>query len=184
MDVQLGFILAAVLIAAVAAFFDWRTGHIPDALSYVPLVLAPIAHVLVAWKLQGLAKNDALMEGGISLLGAVLCSLVPLLLWRQNALGGGDVKMFIALGAVGQPSAGFEILLYTFVLAAVIAPARMAYEGKLGQVLKNSGTLLANAFLPKDRRRTIDAESMTWFRLGPCIFLGTVVTAVVHWTDR
>lgn len=181
---QIWFLIAALLVAGIAAAYDWRSGHIPDAVSYVPLVLAPIAHAGLAWKtIPNCTLSDSLMEGGISLAGVVVCSIMPLLMFRKNALGGGDVKVFAALGALGQVSLGVEMQLYAFVLAAIIAPARIAYEGNLGRTLKNSGTLLANAFLPPERKKPIDADSVTWFRLGPCIFLGTLLTAIIHYDE-
>lgn len=181
---EIWFLLGALVVAGLAAYFDWRTGHIPDLVSYVPLVLAPIAHAILAWKyIPGCTTTDALMEGGISLLGIVLCSVMPLLMFRKNALGGGDVKVFAALGALGQVSLGVEMQLYAFVLAAVIAPARIAYEGNLRRTLKNCGVLLTNAFLPPEKRKTIEADSVTWFRLGPCIFLGTLLTALLHYEE-
>lgn len=178
------FVVAALIVAGTAAVYDARTGHIPDLVSYVPLVLGPIAHVIVAWKLMpNAALSDALMEGGLSIAGILVCAFMPVLMFRKNALGGGDVKVFAALGALGQVSLGLEMQLYAFVLAAVIAPARVAYEGNLQRTLKNSVTLFTNAFLPADRRKAIDAESVTWFRLGPCIFLGTLLTALLRYDE-
>lgn len=181
---EIWFLVAALIVAGLAAYFDWRTGHIPDLVSYIPLGLAPIAHGALAWKtIPNCTSTDALMEVGISLLGIVLCSVMPLLMFRKNALGGGDVKVFAALGAIGQVSLGVEMELYAFVLAAVIAPARIAYEGNLRRTLKNCGVLLTNAFLPPEKRKTIEADSVTWFRLGPCIFLGTLLTAFLHYDE-
>lgn len=183
MEPHIGFLVAATAIAAIAAVWDAKTGHIPNALSFATIVLSPPLHVLIMWQVQGATKEDALWYGGgFSLFGAVVSALVPLFMWRQSALGGGDVKLFIALGALMQMQ-GLETQMYAFVFAALIAPAQLAYQGKLGTVLKNSGQILANAFLPKDRRKTIEAETATWFRLGPSIFLGAALTTFVHWKD-
>jgi len=178
------FVVAALIVAGTAAVYDARTGHIPDLVSYVPLVLGPIAHALVAWKLTPNATFGlAAMEGGLSLAGILICAFMPVLMFRKNALGGGDVKVFAALGALGQVSLGLEMELYAFVLAAVIAPARIAYDGNLKRTLRNSATLFMNAFLPAERRKAIDAESVTWFRLGPCIFLGVLLTALLRYDE-
>ena len=91
------------------------------------------------------------------------------------------MKLFAALGALLQPLIGFEAQTYAFVAAALIAPARLAYEGKLLKTLKNTVFLVANPFMPKDKRRTVDQEMMSWFRMGPAIFLGTAVAALMHW---
>lgn len=176
-------LVAALVLSFVAAVFDARKGHIPNALCFVPMFLAPWVHALAAIK-AGMTSQEALYEGGFSLTGIVICALVPLVLYRQNAIGGGDVKLLAALGALGQVSLGIEMQLYAFVFAVVVAPAQLAYQGKLGQSLKNTGLLLSNSFMPKDKRKTIDAETLTWFRFGPCIFLGVALTTFVHWSDR
>jgi prepilin peptidase CpaA len=136
---------------------------------------------MVRFKLAKETMEIASYEGAYSLGGAALSAVVPLLLFRQSAIGGGDVKLFIALGAILQPVLGIEAQMYGFFAGAILAPARLAYEGKLISTLKNSLAILSNLFLPKTKQRTIDASALTWFRLGPAIFLGVVLTAFLHW---
>ncbi len=179
-----GFLIAAVLVAGVSAVLDWRTGLIPNWITLPALLGGPLAHVIYGLRVQGLAANDALQEGGVSLGGAILCSFAPLILYRQNAIGGGDIKLLAALGAIGQVTIGIEMELYAFLAAAIIAPARLAYDGKLLKTLKNTGLLFRNTVMPKDKRTPIDAEAMSWFRFGPAIFVGTVVSAVLRWNQQ
>ncbi len=173
------FFVAAALVAALAAWFDWRTGHIPNALTLGPLAIAPIAH-FVFGVVMG-TTHDALQAAGFSVLGAALCALVPITLYRASAIGGGDVKVLAAVGALMRPVVGIEAEFYSFVAAALIAPAYMAYHGKLFSVLRNVGSLIVNPFLPPERRKQVTPEMMTWFRMGPAIFLGTVAAAIIHW---
>jgi hypothetical protein len=70
--------------------------------------------------------------------------------------------------------------MYSFLVAAVLAPARLAYEGKLFSVLRASFSLLLNPLRPADKRKALPEETMTWFRLGPAIFAGTLATLVIH----
>ena len=169
----------AVLVTAIAAAIDWRTGHIPNWLTLVPLALAPFAHVGI-FVATGRA-DQALAQGGFSVIGAAVCALVPLALFRAGGLGGGDVKLFAAIGAICRPMLGIEAQFYAFLAAALLAPARLAYEGKLLKVLANTMALVANPFLPKERRREITPEMLTWQGLGPAIFVGTSFTALMHW---
>jgi prepilin peptidase CpaA len=169
----------AVLVAAIAAAFDWRTGHIPNWVTLVPLGLAPLAHAGVF--IVNDRAGQALAAGGFSVLGAALCALVPVFLYRAGGLGGGDVKLFAAIGAICRPMIGIEAQFYGFIAAALFAPARLAYEGKLLKVLANTVALVANPFLPKERRREITPEMLTWQGLGPAIFVGTCATALMHW---
>jgi prepilin peptidase CpaA len=164
------FLAAAAIVAAVAAWFDWRTGHIPDWVSLAPLPAGPIAHAVVAIATGN--SHDAIQAAGFSVLGAAVCAIVPIIQYRVGAIGGGDVKLLAGIGALLGWRFGIEAEFYAFVAAAIIAPARLAYEGKLFRVLGNTVALIANPFRPKDKRRQITPEMMTWFRMGPAIFVG------------
>lgn len=173
------FLAAAVLVAAIAAWFDWRTGEIPNWVSLGPLVAAPIAHFAVY--LATGHSQQAIQAAGFSVLGAAACALVPMALYRVGAIGGGDVKLLAAIGAICRPMVGIEAEFYAILAAALIAPARLAYEGKLLRVLGNTLSLALNPFRPKDKRKELTPEMMTTMRFGPAIFLGTCVAAVVNW---
>jgi prepilin peptidase CpaA len=173
-------LVIAIAVAAVGAGFDWKTGRIPDWLTLPALAVAPLLHVA-----RFLAAKEtveaSIYEGAYALGGAALTAIVPLLLFRQGALGGGDTKLFIALGALLQPLLGVEAQMYGFFAGAILAPARLAYEGKLLSTMKNALLIGANLFLPKKNHRTIDSATLSWFRLGPAIFLGVTLTAYLHW---
>jgi len=173
------FLGLALVVAAIGGWSDWRTGHIPNWLTLGALAAAPLLH---AGSLIAAGKShDALAAVGFSVLGAAACILVPLLLFRLEAIGGGDVKLLAALGALCMPMIGVELELYAFLAAAVFAPGRLAYEGKLGKVLGNTLMLVKNPFLPKERRRRIEPEMLTPLRFGPAIFAGTCGVAFLHW---
>lgn len=172
--------LVAIAIAAIGAVLDWRKGEIPNWLTLPALALAPFIHV-ARYRLAKETMEASFYEGAFSLGGAALCAVVPLLLFRQSAMGGGDVKLFVTLGAVLQPVLGVEAQMYGFFAGAILAPARLAYEGKLLSTVKNSFAIGANFFLPKSRQRSVDAAALSWFRLGPAILLGVVLTAYLHW---
>jgi prepilin peptidase CpaA len=177
------FLAFAIAVAAVGAFYDWRTGHIPDWVTVWPLGIAPLAH-LVASLLQGGSPHEAVKAAGFSILGAAACALTPIVLYRASggkAIGGGDLKLLAALGAILRPVAGIEAEFYAFLVAMLIAPARLAYEGKLFRVLGNTVALALNPFLPQHRKRKISPEMMTTMRFGPAIFVGTCGAALTHW---
>lgn len=173
------FLAAAVIVAAIAAWFDWRTGEMPNAITLLPLGAAPIAHGIAAGMHAGI--DPAIQAAGYSVLGAAVCALVPATLYRAKAIGGGDVKLFAALGALLGTLNGVEAEFYACLAAAIIALGQLAYQGKLFRVLANTFALAANPLLPKDKRREVPPEQLTWARFGPAIFLGTAATAVLHW---
>ena len=174
------FLVAAAVIAAIAAAFDLRTGEIPNWVTLGPLLLAPIAHVVFAL-VKHWTGHEAAIEGASSLLGAIACVLVPALLYRQDAIGGGDVKLLAAIGALLNWRLGLEAEMYSFFAAGLIAPAFLAYEGKLFRTLKNTALLGLNPLLPKRKRRKVEPTLLTWLRFAPAIFLGTSLTAYLHW---
>jgi prepilin peptidase CpaA len=108
-------------LTATAAVTDTRSGLIPNWLTLPTLALAPLAQLAAG----GVA--DAL-----NALGAVLaCALVPLLLFALRAMGGGDVKLFGALGALCGASLGLGLQLVSYALAAVVGLAVATRRGRL-----------------------------------------------------
>jgi prepilin peptidase CpaA len=169
------------LITAVAAVIDFRTGHIPNPLVASGLVAGSVLHVLGgALELPSAEASGLLFAAWAALevlVGLVLCAIVPLTLFRIDAMGGGDVKLFAVIGATVGPSLGLEIQLLAFVLLAVYALARLAYEGQLARLLGNTAALVVNPFLGAPRRRQALDAQLSSLRFGPAIFLATLATA-------
>jgi prepilin peptidase CpaA len=175
------FLVAAAVVSAIAAATDLRTGEIPNWLSLGTLLVAPFAHIIVALGAHASGHVAIVVEGGSSVLGAIACSFVPAVLYRQDAIGGGDLKLLAGVGALLQPRIGLEAEMYSFFAAGLIAPAFLAYEGKLFRTIKNTALLAVNPLLPKKKRRQVEPALLTWFRFAPAIFLGTGLTAYLHW---
>lgn len=181
MEVRI-FLAAATLVAAAAAWFDFRTGHIPNRLTLGVLGVSPVAHAIVGL-VHHEGPRDVLMRVGSSLLG-ILCALIPLLLFRSGTLGGGDVKILAAIGALCGFEIGMNVVLHSFVFGGVMAVAVFAYKGKLIRMMQGVGTTVTNLFRPKDKRKVVTREAMTWFRLGPAIFVATAVEVAMRWSER
>lgn len=165
----------ACLATAVAGFLDLRTGLIPNALTLPLLAVGVPLHVVLMR--GGAPQVSSWLWVADALAGSLFCALVPLLLWRVGGMGGGDLKLFAALGALLGVRAGLEIQLVAFTVAALIAPAVLAFRGKLLAVLRNIGRQLMNPFLPAHRRTAVPPELMTEVRFGPAIFAGTALVA-------
>lgn len=167
------FLIAALPVALVAAWTDWRTGHIPNWLTYGALGIAPVAHFAVA---VATGHSDvALEEAGMSVLGALACSVVPLLMYRAKGLFGGDLKLLAALGAICGPAMGVETQLFAFIVATTWAFGRLAYDGKLWSTLGNTLSLVANPLRKADKRRELTPEMMTEMRFGPALLGGLLI---------
>jgi prepilin peptidase CpaA len=162
----------ALCVAATAAFCDWRRGEIPNWLTLPVLVLAPSSYGLA------FGIEYALHSLGAGLLGG----LVPYLLFRRGAMGGGDVKLFGALGAVMgfDLLLGVEIQLAACVAALVVASAALAWKGALTSTLKNALVVALGPVLPRRWRREPCNALAAPIRMGAPVFLATVLFAAPH----
>lgn len=115
--------VSAVLVSGVAAAYDLRSGHIPNGVVALGLALAAAAAGVAVAGGDGL---QALMRGGAAVVGFLACGAVPLLLYRLDGLGGGDVKLLATLGALLGPTLGLELSFGAFGVATLCWPVRLA----------------------------------------------------------
>jgi prepilin peptidase CpaA len=174
----LTFLIAAVAVSAIAAIVDYRTGQIPNWLTLGGIVAGVVGHFVHGWVTRDI--RTGLVEAAFAVGGLVFCSIAPAVLYVKGGMGGGDLKLYAALGALCQPMLGIEAQMYSMIIAAIVAPARLAYQGKLFRVLGRSFALMLNPLRPAAKRREVPLEALTWFRLGPAIFGGTAVTLMIH----
>jgi prepilin peptidase CpaA len=167
MNTQVVIAGVALAVGLIGAIFDARTGRIPNWLTFG----AAFSGVV----LRGLTGGRAGVV--LSIAGLLVAGLVPWLLYRGSrgrAIGGGDVKLFAALGAIEGPIVGLELELSACILLAVFAVVRLAFEGRLLRMLGNAARLVANPFLPTRWRRPLAQELVTEMRMGPAIFAAVV----------
>jgi prepilin peptidase CpaA len=174
MDAMLRFGPTLCLLA-VAAYFDLRSGLIPNRIAIAGLfVLLPMQLITQAYlSRQGFASLPLLLV--TSAAGLLVCSVAPLALYFANGMGGGDVKLLAVLGALAGPTVGIEVELYAFLLIALYALAKLAYRGRLLSMLASTLGLTRNAFLPKDRRKPIPSELLTSLRFAPAVLVAMVL---------
>jgi prepilin peptidase CpaA len=162
----------AAIASLLAAVWDARTGRIPNSLTLPFIGLALILNG--ANGARGLALSGA---------GLVVAAFVPVLLYRVSrgrGIGGGDVKLLAALGALLGPMKGLEVEFGAFVVLACFALVRLAYAGQLFRVIGNSALLLIGAFLPLRFRRAAIRESLTEIRMGPAIAVACLSALYVN----
>ena len=155
----------AVVMTAIAAFTDWKTGHIPNWLTLPPIVLGPLVH--------GFTNGAEGLFG--ALLAIAICGAVPLLMFWRGGMAGGDVKLFVAIAAVCGIEVGLEAEFLSFVVAGIYALGRLAWQGKLLRTLGNSLYMGVNPLLPQRLRKPISPELLHTLRLGGAIFAGTLI---------
>jgi len=166
---MLVFYTVAVLATLIAAVTDSRSGRIPNWLTLPLLVLAPMA-----WGVC-FSLRDAL----VSLLGLAVCGLVPLLFFVRNAMGGGDVKLFAALGALLGPSTGIEVQFFAYCALTFVLLSRMAWEGRLFATLATSAKAALSLVFPKRLRAPIEPTTLTSMRMGVAICAATLLSLLL-----
>lgn len=170
---------AALLLTVAAAVTDLRTGLIPNRLVVAGFVGGVIGNLALGFAAQG----GAGAAGGLgqSLGGALACAPVPLFMFVMKGLAGGDVKLFIALGAIVGPVLGLQSQLYAFVVGALYVLGLLAYEGALLRTVVASVTQVASSVLPKAMRRPATPEPQRTIRFAPAICGGTLIALLARW---
>ncbi|MBZ0117797.1 MAG: A24 family peptidase [Sandaracinaceae bacterium] len=162
--------LVALALTAVGAVTDWRKGEIPNWVTLPAIVVAPLVYGLVG------GVSAALF----SLVGLLVCSVVPLLLFWRNGMAGGDVKLFAALGAVGGVYLGLEAQFLSVVIASVYALGNLVWSGRILGALGSTLFVGLNPVLPRRWRRPISNDLLHSIRLGAAILLGTTIALAGH----
>lgn len=149
--------MLALGVSTAAALTDWRTGQIPNWITVPPLVAAPLV--------LGLSMGPA--HALLSVVSATLCGLVPYIAFRSGGMGGGDVKLFAALGAsTGMDlSTGMRIQLVSLAIAAVGGVASLLVHTPQGERIRRFLSTTTHDRPPAPASRSI--------KLGPSVLLGT-----------
>ena len=162
--------LVALGMSSIAAITDLRTGLIPNTvvgLGALTGVLAQLSEVA----LGQVGISAALQQMG---LGLALGALMPATLYALGALGGGDLKLFAAIGLCLGPSRVIAIELWSHVIALMFVPLHWLANGTLLTSLGTSARLVHNVFAPASARKPIDRTSLTTLRLAPSILFAVV----------
>lgn len=165
-----------IAVALAGAAIDARTGHIPNWLTLGPLAVAPPAFFVLEASTHGLRAG--LVAAGLSLLGALICGLPPFIAFIKGSMGGGDVKLLAALGAILGPRLGLDAEFYAFVIGALYVPGKLAWEGTLLSTLTGIAKATLNPLRAKEARASLPETLKMRVRLGPAICAGTIVAVV------
>jgi prepilin peptidase CpaA len=126
-------------LLAWACVIDLRTRRIPN---WLTIALASAGLLQSFLPQHGIAPHQALL-GLLAGLG------LNIGLFILHIRGGGDVKLFAAVGAWLGPMATFEIFIVATVVAAALAIVQCIVAGKLAALLHNTGLLAVGIAHPK-----------------------------------
>lgn len=174
-------LLLIVAISGVAAFWDVRRGEIPNRLVALLVALGVAINIAFSVTFGWRGVLDTLL---FSALGMAVCALLPALLYAWKSLGGGDLKLLVAIGACLGPRVGFELQAYAYVLGSLYALVKVVYRGTLWKTAVGSGVGLFNPLLPRGMRRALPAEAMASMHFAPAVCASAIVVALTYWGFR
>ena len=145
--------MAALLLALIAGWTDFRSRRIPNWLT-VPGLLVGLAMNIALGGRSGLLAS---LEG----VGVGLALLLPFVLLRS--LGAGDWKLAGALGAFTGPGRLVDLLLGSVFVAGVMAVGLIIYKRRTRQTMSNIGHILVSLVtfrVPGDRVSLDNPDSL------------------------
>jgi prepilin peptidase CpaA len=123
-----------VLVVITAAIFDLRWRRVPNWLTVSGVLLGVVLNTLLLPS-QGLLSS---LEG----VGSALLIYVPLYLLR--GMGGGDVKLMAAVGAIAGPGNWLRIFFLTLIFGAVAAIILIFVKRRVRRTFQNIGLILVS----------------------------------------
>jgi prepilin peptidase CpaA len=122
---------ALTLLLGAAAWTDYRSRRIPNALT--------IAGLGVAVLLRAVLGPEAILDG---LVGALLAFVLTLPLIVLGVMGGGDAKLLIAIGAFMGPRHFLTAATLIAIIGGMLAVVDAGRRGVLLPVLYNCGQIM------------------------------------------
>lgn len=155
--------IGIISVAGVSVVLDLRSRRIPNLVTLPAFVLA--------LGLRGLIGGEALLAG---LAGAAIALAVGLTLFAIGALGGGDGKLMMAMGAF----LGVDRLLAAFVLMAlsggVLALIEIVRNRAVFSTLFNIQEIVASRSGAGISLRNMDSHAMITVPYGVAIAVGAI----------
>ena len=154
----------AAAVAATASFSDLKTRKIPNKLTFSAMLLGLVLN-LVFFGLKGLAG---------SFLG-ILMGFAAFILFAIGALKAGDVKLYMAIGALtGWRFCGYTIV-YSIIAGGAAAFVFMILRKSGRTALKNLKNYFLNMFYSRRFYMYQPQEATSYFSFGCCILAGLII---------
>lgn len=149
-----------------AAWTDIATRRIPNTLTYPAIILGLALNGVVAPILEAVGSRPATIWLGSpgalsSAQGFGLCALVGILSFIARGLGGGDVKLLGAVGALLGLSTTVAVLFNTLLVAAVLGALNWLFAGTLMRRLQSLAGAVYFSVVLRSNLRTLYAFKAT-----------------------
>lgn len=165
---------AALALAAVACWQDWKSRRVPNRLTVPALVAGLVANGIFG----GWAGLWAALTGA----GLALAILLPVVLLR--GLGAGDWKLMGALGAWLGPQLILRVLFTAVLIAGAWAVIEMIRQRRVGQTLRNLWELVRGFVvfgLRPHPSLTIENPGLIRLPFAVAVAAATVISVSVAW---
>lgn len=160
-----GLLLAGLLFAAliISAYTDIARGKIYNWCTYPTVFLGLAAHYLIGFQAGGLS---GLLWSALGLAAGIAIFLLP---YRFGLVGGGDVKLMGAVGALQGPNFVILAAFLSAVVGAIFGISVLIWKGRLCGALGNIGGAMLKPWKLKEKAAADD----TRLPYGLAIALGT-----------
>ena len=164
-------VIYIVLVLAFTALSDIKWHRIPNWLTLPSAVVG-----LTLWFI--IAGTEGLKVSAIGLAVGFVAFLIPFML---SGMGGGDVKLMAAVGAL----IGWPLIIWAILLSCVVAlfgtVAKAIWKGRFVKLLVNTWLLVKNMFIALILRRPMEeiktvakVQATVYVPFGAAIAVGTV----------
>ncbi|MBI2914372.1 MAG: prepilin peptidase [Firmicutes bacterium] len=157
------------LVLGVSVYTDLRWRKVYNALTF-PAAAFGVAAGASEGGIPGLAS---------SLAGLLVGLLATLALFRVGALGGGDVKLVAAVGALKGYLFVVDAIIYMFLWGGVLALVFSAAKGRLGETLRKTARMAVSALGRRVTPEPAPLESSCTIPYALAVFGGTVLAWIL-----
>jgi len=167
-------LLAVMLIGA--AVTDWRSGRILNVWTYPAILIGLVYWIVAGFATGGLTQAQA---WGLAATGAMLAGLIPMaIIFAAGGLGGGDVKLMAAVGALsGNWACVLGTAVYGFLIAGLMALIVMVQRRIVKRTLQR---LLGAALSAAARVKPDIPEDSPRIPFGVAICIGGLIAGSEH----
>lgn len=161
--------ILALLTACAGAYMDLKTRKIPNRL-VLPAMIAGLALNAVAGGVMGIWGSFAGIIVGFSMI----------VLWMLGAFKAGDVKLYMAIGAIG----GWQFVLNAILASILVGGAAglflMAVRRNGRKSLKRFWNYGVNLLLSRKFHMYLSDDEGSYFCFGCCIAVGTAMSVICN----
>lgn len=131
--------IALLFITLIAGIWDLRTGRIPNMLTYGAIAIGLL--------LSGLQGQAVVMS---SIVGFLVGFSIFAMAFRAGMMGGGDVKLMGAIGALKGFPFVIYVMYYACTVTAVVAFSILVYRGVALATLRDIGRTLFSGIMTRE----------------------------------